>query len=91
MTEDQIKTLQETIAVQIDSTIQRVVNGKIDRINLKLDDYIVSDLKWKDKVQPDIDSVANAKAWGKITMGILTVGGVVLGVIYEIYSIAMKK
>lgn len=75
----------------------KVLKDLINENNKKFDDYVVSDLQWKEKteewqkqVQPDIDSVANAKVWGKVTLGILTVGGLISGIGYSIISIFKK-
>ena len=40
-------TQLEELKTELTSTVRVVVNGKIDCINKKLDEYIVEDSKWK--------------------------------------------
>ena len=39
----------KTIKKVVNKTIKETVNGKIDKIDKKLDDYIIVDVAWKDK------------------------------------------
>ena len=69
MTPEQFTELLDRIDQKIDSNVKEsvgfYVNGKIDRMNQKLDDYIVDDNEWKKIAQPAIDSIRNAKAGTK--------------------------
>jgi hypothetical protein len=54
-TSDLVDDILHKIEPIIKDSIQTNVNGKIDKINQKMDDYIISDLKWKDSVKPSIE------------------------------------
>ncbi len=55
MTPEQFEKLQNTISKQIEISVKATVNGKIDNLNKKVDDYIKSDNEWKDRAQPTIE------------------------------------
>lgn len=57
MTEDQLQELKDAIT----ATIQEKVNGKIDRIDKKIDEYIVGDLEWKKGVDTFITELTPVK------------------------------
>lgn len=59
MTPDQLE--------QIQKTIKETVNGKIDAMSFKLDQYIVTDNAWKVLAQPAIDLGNNVRGFGKVT------------------------
>lgn len=46
MTKEQLDEIKDAITI----TIQEKVNGKIDRMNTKLDVYISDDMRWKESV-----------------------------------------
>lgn len=88
MSPEQFKNLETTISNQIKTT----VNGKIDRMNEKLDHYIINDDKWKadvnkwqDDVKPYIENMRQFCDFGAvgstILKSIIVIGGAV-GVIY---------
>ena len=58
MTKGELKQIQETIRL--------TVNGKIDRIDAKLDDHMAQEDKRWASAQPAIDLVNNTKIWSKI-------------------------
>lgn len=76
----------------------------MSELSIKFDNYVVLDTNWKkedktwktgveawqEKVQPDIDSVTNTKTWGKITIGIITIGGIILTMGIELLKIIKK-
>lgn len=47
MKPEQLQELKDAIT----ATIQEKVNGKIDRMNTKLDVYITDDMRWKETVE----------------------------------------
>lgn len=65
----------------IQDTIQETVNGKIDKINTKLDTYMREDNEWKDSVTPSIEIM-------KKMQGFASVGGYVLKTIILIGAVA---
>lgn len=67
MTPEQFEEINNTIK----STIKTEVNGKIDRLNTKIDNYIKQDNQWKDGVTPSIDIM-------KKMSGFASVGGAIL-------------
>lgn len=77
MTEVQLEKLQKTIKDQIETTVKLVVNGKIDRLNDKLDNYIITDNQWKEDAQPSIDLGKNVNGFGRVLAYILgTIAGI---------------
>lgn len=57
MTPAQLQELKDHVA----TTIQEKVNGKIDRIDTKIDEYIKGDLKWKETVDTFVTEMAPVK------------------------------
>lgn len=57
MTPKEIEDLKATLT----ETIKITVNGKIDRLNNKLDLYIQEDNDWKDRAKPVIEMGNNAR------------------------------
>lgn len=52
----------------IEETIRTTVNGKIDRMNQKLEDYIVTDNEWKKVAQKSISLIENVTSFGKVSL-----------------------
>jgi hypothetical protein len=71
---------------KIQDTIRATVNGKIDSLNQKLDDYIKSDNKWKEQAQPAINLGNNVRGWGIVTAAVI---GIIAGAA-EIISVFIK-
>ena len=73
---------REIIREVIGESIKIHVNGKIDKMHKKLDDYIVADMAWKEKAEPVIKMGENAVGASKVmlylTMIISAVGGAYL-------------
>lgn len=63
------------------STIKDTVNGKIDRIDLKLENYIKSDNEWKTKADPILEMGRDLRSFGKIVAVILGIVATVFGII----------
>lgn len=74
------KKLDETIAV----SIEKNVNGKIKKIDEKIEAYILSDNEWKSKYSPYLEGIVGVSVGGKIMIrfiiGIATVGGAILAI-----------
>lgn len=62
MTEDHLKRLERAIAVAVKET----VNGKIDALSKKVDDYIETDNAWKAAADPYIKGLANISGTAKL-------------------------
>ena len=60
MTPEQFEQLQKTVADQIKFT----VNGKIDKMNDKMDTYIREDNEWKTSVTPSIETMKKIEGFG---------------------------
>lgn len=77
MTPEQFIQLQETVSNQIKLT----VNGKIDSINTKLDNYIKEDNEWKADVKPYIENmrqISNFSTVGSALLKtIIAIGGAI--------------
>lgn len=86
MTIKEMKQLQEIIK----ETVKTTVNGKIDRIDSKLDAYIVKDNERWATAQPAIDLVNNTKIWSKINSKLfaMLIGlSTIIVAVYEIIKI----
>lgn len=59
------------IKVIIENTINKVVNGKIDKLSAKLDAYIIEDTKWKETATPSLDVVKSGSTFFKVVKIIL--------------------
>lgn len=81
MTPEQTAQLEKSVK----ETIEKTVNGKINRLDQKLDEYIKHDLEWKETVQPVIDAYLVANKVGSfvqwISKVILAIG-VIVGVLF---------
>ena len=55
----------------IADAIKTTVNGKIDRMNNRLETYIKEDMEWKDNVKPIIDLGRDLKGFNKGLMYVL--------------------
>jgi hypothetical protein len=65
----------EDLKKMLEAVVKETVNGKIDRLSVKLDDYIKEDTAYKaeDKLrtQPVVDAFNNSKWSLKVFIGIL--------------------
>lgn len=61
--------MKSHVAEQIKTT----VNGKIDRIGTKLDNFVEGDKAWKLTAQPVIDMGTNLRGFGKVAAGIIAI------------------
>lgn len=80
------KDLQKVI-LALQETIDKRVNGKIVRLDEKLDDYIKHDMEWKTTVQPIIEAYDAANRVGNFIQWISKVIlalGVIIGTIFFI-------
>lgn len=64
MTPKQLKQLESVIG----KSIQTHVNGKIDKIDKKLDEYIKSDNAWKTEAEPVIKMGENMQGASKVLL-----------------------
>lgn len=80
MNKEQFEQLKEEMREHTVATIERVVNGKIDRLTHKLDEYIEDDMEWKAEAQPLVDAFKGGSWFMKTLiavlkfLGLLTVG-----------------
>jgi hypothetical protein len=87
MSEDQILELKKTIY----DAVQQTVNGKIDKINDKLDAYIKVDTEWKERAEPVIEMGTNVRGFGRVSLYIVGFIASVTGAIYTIIRLIQKK
>lgn len=80
MTEKQFEQFNKNIQESIKLSIETTVNGKIRRLDEKIDNYIKSDDEWKQGVTPYIESM-------KQFQGFTVVGTTVLKAILLIGSV----
>lgn len=74
--------LNEEIKHYLEQIIRETVNGKIDGISKKLDDYIKDDNEWKKENEPYLQGLENLTGGAKIVlwcaMFVSAVGGAVV-------------
>jgi hypothetical protein len=81
LVDDIIHKLETKIDSSVEFAVKKYVNGKIDNLNAKIDNYIEEDTKWKETASPYVKSVQEfvgfSKVGGIIMKGLLLVGGAV--------------
>jgi phage-related protein len=82
MTPKQFNDIQETIK----ATIKETVNGKIDRMNTKLDEYIKDDNEWKQGVTPSIETMKKTQNFAEGLLFILKFVGILGGAVGVIWA-----
>jgi hypothetical protein len=78
------KDLQKII-IALQDTIDKKVNGKINRLDEKLDEYIKHDMEWKETVQPVIEAyqaVNNIGTFVQWFSKVILAIGVIVGMIF---------
>ena len=69
---------------KIEESINKNVNGKMDRMHTKIDNYIITDNAWKDKYSPYLEGIVGVSVGGKIMLKILfgfaSIGGAILAI-----------
>lgn len=79
-----IHKMEAKLETSIQKGIETHVNGKIKKIDEKLDAYIVSDNAWKDTYSPYVKGLASVsdggKIMGKFVIFIGAVGAAVIGI-----------
>lgn len=86
MTEEQLQEINKTIV----QTIEKTVNGKINRLDIKIDDYIKHDMEWKETVEPIIKAYSTANNVGDFAIWIskiILAVGIIVGVFMGINKI----
>jgi hypothetical protein len=82
MTPEQFEKLQTLISRQVETAVKATVNGKIDDLNKKVDEYIKSDNEWKERAQPTIELGTNVRGFGKVFAYLIgtvaAIGGLIL-------------
>ena len=77
MTPEQFLVFKNDIQAHIADTVRLTVNGKIDKINTKLDTFMKEDLEWKARAQPILDLGANVRGFNKGLVYLLGILGMV--------------
>lgn len=77
-----IRKMKEDIEKSVAIAIEKNVNGKIRRLDEKMEEYIKSDLKWKDEYSPYLKGIESISIGGKIVfkflVGVATLGTALL-------------
>jgi hypothetical protein len=63
-----VDTIMHKMEKGIEESINRNVNGKIKRIDEKLDAYIMSDNEWKEKYSPMLEAFTSISTSGKLIL-----------------------
>ena len=71
----------------VEKSIEKYVNGKIRSLDKKIDDYIISDLKWKEVITPQIQMVQNLQGFGKVSMYVIGFLSAILGLVLLIINL----
>ena len=77
MTPEEFTKITDIIKV----TIKETVNGKIDRLDIKLDTYMKEDNDWKDRANPTIELGNNVRGFGKVMVYLLGIAGAIFALI----------
>lgn len=80
---------QAEILNAVRQTIKETVNGKIDRMNDKIDNYIKGDIEWKVEADKKLEVVGSVQGFGKVTLyilGFLSALGAGVGLIYKLIT-----
>jgi len=84
-----VSDIQHKITTAVAEQVKETVNGKIDKINHKIDEYIIADNKWKESVTPSIDAMKKIQDFSSVSSwifkGIMLLGGA-CGVLYGFYN-----
>lgn len=75
-----VELILHRIEPVVATSIEKNVNGKINKLTDKLDDYIKSDNQWKSEYEPFLKGVASVSFSGKILLKLVVVIGTILGV-----------
>lgn len=86
MNDKQLKKIQETVATSINVN----VNGKINVLTRKFDEYVEGDLAWKKKYEPYLEGLANLSGGAKIIIWIVMAVGAIFGTLLSIKSYFLK-
>lgn len=88
MQEHELQKIISAIQSVTAESIEKTVNGKIRRLDEKLESYIKHDMEWKTTVQPVIDAYTTTEKVGKflqwLSKIILAVGVIVGAILYKI-------
>jgi len=76
-----VDTIMHKMEKGIEESINRNVNGKIKRLDEKIDAYIISDNEWKDRYSPYLEGLANITGSGKIILWMAIFASTVIGAI----------
>lgn len=91
MKDIEIEQFKDIIRESIQTTIQEKVNGKIDKLHVKLDTYIKEDTEWKNKAEPVIQMGQNVQGFGKVSLYILGFVASVFGAVVMIINLLRDK
>lgn len=90
-TSDLVDMVIHKIEPAIENSVNKYVNGKLDKINLKIDDYIVSDLQWKERAEPTLQMGQNVAGFGKVSLYIVGFVASVAGAIIAVIKLVNGK
>ena len=75
----------------IENSIKIHVNGKIDRLHSKLDNYIADDTEWKKQAEPVIKMGESVQGFGKVSLYMLGFIASATGAIVTITKLINSK
>lgn len=77
MTEEQLVQIKKSLR----ETVETTVNGKLDKLQRSFDEHAKEDLEWKERAQPALDVVNNARGFGKTLVYLLGIAAAIFAVI----------
>ena len=90
-TSDLVDMVIHKIEPAIENSVNKYVNGKLDKMNLKIDDYIVSDLQWKERAEPTLQMGQNVAGFGRVLLYIVGFVASVAGAIIAVIKLVNGK
>lgn len=71
----------EHLTAHIEKIIKLTVNGKIDRLTDRVENYIKTDDDWKEKAQPILEIGGDIRSFGKILFVLLGIAATIIGIL----------
>ena len=71
MTNQEFKIFKEEMQAHVSLTIEKVVNGKINDLSTKINNYIIADTAWKVRAEPVIKAFENTNWLWRLFVSVL--------------------
>lgn len=91
MTPTELETLKDDLKTTLTQVVVSTVNGKIDKLNTKIDLYIQADEAWKATAEPVIEMGNNARGASVVLLWLAGTVIAIGGAWRILYKIFFKK